>query len=80
METKNNHDLLSLIKITPNMEYWGGGDLAFAHICHNIYIYIYISKRVKKGSKTKTKVKGKRHTMASIHLFVSISFFKLRFD
>jgi hypothetical protein len=40
METTNIYDFLhflSLIKIKPNMNF--GGDLAFAHICHNIYIY-----------------------------------------
>jgi hypothetical protein len=31
--------LLNLIKIRPNMDF--GGDLAFAHICHNIYIVFF---------------------------------------
>jgi hypothetical protein len=40
METINIYNflhLLSLIKIKPNMDF--GEDLAFAHICHNLFIY-----------------------------------------
>ncbi len=33
--------LLSLIKIRPNMDY--GGDLAFAHICHNTFSFFFFS-------------------------------------
>jgi hypothetical protein len=41
METTNIYDflhLLSLIKIIPNMDC--GGDLAFAHICHNTLFFL----------------------------------------
>jgi hypothetical protein len=79
METTNIYDflhLLSLIKIRSNMDF--GGDLAFAHICHNTFFFsFFFSKRVQIGSQAKTKVISKRHTMASIHLFVS-SFFQVR--
>jgi hypothetical protein len=69
---------LSLIKITPNMNF--GGNLAFAHICHNTFFSFSLSKRMKKGSQAKIKLRNKRHTMAFIHLFASFSFFKLRFN
>jgi hypothetical protein len=42
METTNIYDilhLLSLITIRHNMIFWG--DLAFAHTCHNIYIFSF---------------------------------------
>jgi hypothetical protein len=52
METTNIYDflhLLSLIKIRPNMDF--GGDLAFAHICHNtLSFFFFFSKRMEKGS------------------------------
>jgi hypothetical protein len=45
-----------------------GGDLEFAHICHNtIFFLFFFSKRVEKRLQEKTKVRGKKHTMASIH-------------
>jgi hypothetical protein len=81
METTNIYDFLhflSLIKIRPNMDF--GGNLAFAHICHNTFFSFFLSKRMEKGSQTKIKLQNKRHTMAFIHLFVSFSFFKLRFN
>jgi hypothetical protein len=65
MEIINIYDflhLLSLSKTKPNMDF--GGDLAFAHICHNIKKKI-LSKRMEKGSQAKTKVSGKKHSMAS---------------
>jgi hypothetical protein len=73
MEIINIYDflyLLRLIKIRSNMDF-GGGDVEFAHICHNIYIYIYIFflKRVEKSLEVETKVRHKKHTMASIHFF-----------
>jgi hypothetical protein len=40
MEITNIYDflhLLSLIKIISNMDF--GGDLAFAHICHNLFLF-----------------------------------------
>jgi hypothetical protein len=40
METTNIYDffhLLGLSKIRPNMNF--GGDLAFAHICHNTFFF-----------------------------------------
>ncbi len=46
MEITNIYDflhLLNLIKIIPNMDF--GGDLAFTYICHNIYIYLFISMK-----------------------------------
>jgi hypothetical protein len=47
METKNIYDflhLLSQIKIRPNTNF--GGDLAFAHICHNTFLFIlFFSQR-----------------------------------
>jgi hypothetical protein len=52
METTNIYDflhLLNLIKIKPNMDF--GGNLAFAHICHNTFLfYFFLSKRMEKGS------------------------------
>jgi hypothetical protein len=89
MEIINIYDflhLLSLIKIRLNMNLGGGGggggDLAFAHICHNTFFLspLFISKRVEKGSQAKTKLRSKKHALDSIHLFVSLSFFKLRFN
>jgi hypothetical protein len=40
-----------------------GGDLAFAHICHNtlFFSFFFLSKRVEKGSQAKTKLKDKKH-------------------
>jgi len=72
MGTTNIYDflhLLSLIEIRPIMHF--GGDLAFAHICHNTFFFpsLFLSKRMEKGSQTKTKVRGKKHIMASIHVF-----------
>ncbi len=86
MEIINIYDflhLLSLIKIRLNMNLGGegGGDLAFAHICHNTFFFpLFISKRMEKGSQAKTKSRNKKHNLDSIHLFVSFSFFKLRFN
>jgi hypothetical protein len=71
--------LLSLIKIRPNIDF--GGDLAFAHICHNKFFFsLFLSKKVEKGSQAKTKLKGKKHIVVSIHLSISFSFFKLGFN
>jgi hypothetical protein len=45
MQTTNIYDflhLLSLIKIRPNMDF--GGDLAFAHICHNTFFFLFFFK------------------------------------
>ncbi len=76
METTNIYDFLqflNLIKIKSNTDF--GGALAFTHICHNTFLFLFLfSKRVGKGSQPKTKVRGKKHTMASINLFVSFNF------
>jgi hypothetical protein len=51
METKTIYDflnLLSLIKIKPNMNF--GGNLAFAHLCHNTSFFLFFLKRLEKGS------------------------------
>jgi hypothetical protein len=74
METTNIYDffhLLGLSKIRPNMNF--GGDLAFAHICHNTF-FLALSKRMEKCSQAKIKVRGKKHTMPSIHLFFHLVF------
>jgi hypothetical protein len=45
MQTTNIYDFLhhlSLIKIKPNMDFWG--DLAFAHICHNLFFYFSLKE------------------------------------
>jgi hypothetical protein len=45
MEIINIYDflrLLGLIKIRPNMDF--GGDLAFAHICHNTFSFSFSFK------------------------------------
>jgi hypothetical protein len=61
METTNIYDflhLLSLIKIRANMNF--GGDLAFAHICHNTFFFLFlISKRVEKVSQAMIEARGK---------------------
>jgi hypothetical protein len=63
------------------MDWGGGGDLAFTKICHDkLFIFLFLSKKVEKGSQAKTKVRGKKHTMPSIHLFFSFSLFKLKFN
>jgi hypothetical protein len=52
METTNIYDflhLLSLITMKPNMDF--GGDLAFAHICHNIFSFFKNSQRKWKAHK-----------------------------
>jgi hypothetical protein len=76
METKNIYDflhLLSQIKIRPNTNF--GGDLVFAHICHNTFLFIlFFFQRVEKGSQAKTNVKGKKHTMVFIHFFLHLIF------
>jgi hypothetical protein len=56
METTNIYDFLhflSLIKI--NMDF--GGDLAFAHICHNTFFFFFFSKENGKDSQAKIKQK-----------------------
>ncbi len=76
MDITNIYDflhLLTLIKIRPNMDF--GGDLAFAHICHNTFSFsFFLSKRVEKGSQAKTKVRGKKHIVASIHFIFHLVF------
>jgi len=77
METTNIHDflhLLNLIKIGLDMDF--GGGIWPLHIYATIHCF-FLSKMVEKGSQAKTKVRGKKHTIASIHLFFSFSFFKL---
>jgi hypothetical protein len=71
MEITNIYDffhLLSVIKIRPNMDF--GGDLAFAHICHNAFFFSLFF----------LKESGERFTMATIYLFISFNFFKLGFN
>jgi hypothetical protein len=47
METTNIYDFFapfSLIKIRPNMDF--GGNLSFAHICHNTFsFFLFFSQR-----------------------------------
>jgi len=60
METTNIYDylhLLSLIKIRPNMD-WGGGDLAFAHICLNTFFSSFSLKE--SGERLTSKDQTKR--------------------
>jgi len=77
METTNIYDflqLLSLIKIRLNMDLGGGG---FGTI--HFSFYFVISNKMEKGLETKTKVKGKKHTQASVLSFL-FDFFKLGFN
>jgi hypothetical protein len=74
METKSIYDflhLLGLIKIRPNMDY--GGDLAF-HIRHNTFFSFFFFSQSGESSQAKTKVRGKKHIVASIHLFFHFVF------
>jgi hypothetical protein len=73
--------LLSLIKIRPNMDFLGGFDI-FTYMPQYPFFFFFFSfsKKVEKGSQAKTKVRGKKHTLASIHLFFSFSFLKLGFN
>jgi len=64
---------LSLIKIRPNMDF--GGDLAFAHIYHNTFLFSFYFKENGEDSQTKTKLRVKRHIIVFIHLFVLFLFF-----
>jgi hypothetical protein len=73
VHTTNIHDflhLLSVIKIIYNVKF--GGNLAFTHPCHKTH-----SKKIFQGEWIKPHVdrlnRGKRHTMVSIHLFVSFN-------
>jgi hypothetical protein len=73
METINIYDflhLLSLIKIRHNMNF--GEILAFAHICHKT-LFFFFQGEWKNTHVDKLKQIGERHTMTSIHLFVSLS-------
>jgi hypothetical protein len=59
MEIINIYDflrLLSLIKIRLNMDF--GGDLAFAHICHNIFSFLFSFKE--SGERLISKDQSKR--------------------
>jgi len=81
MGATNIYDFLnfvSLIKNRPNVDF--GGNLTFAHICHNIFFSFFFSKKMEKGPQTNIKLRSQRHTMAFIHLFISFSFFKLKFN
>jgi hypothetical protein len=60
--------LLSLIKIRRNMNF--GEILTFAHICHKTLFFLVFSSQ---GEWKNTHVIGKKHTMVSIHLFVSLN-------
>jgi hypothetical protein len=60
METTNIYDflhLLSLIKIRPNMDF--GGNLAFAHICHNTFSFFFFSLK-ESGERLTSKDQSKR--------------------
>ncbi len=53
-----------------------GGNLAFAHICHNTFFFFFsLNKNGGRLTQAKIKLRNKIHTMAFIHLFVSFSFF-----
>jgi hypothetical protein len=81
METTNIYDflhLLSLIKTRPIMDF--GVDLAFSHLFHNKFLFFLFFIKENGEARTKTKLRGKRHNMASIDLFISFSFFKLMFN
>jgi hypothetical protein len=59
METINIYDflhLLSLVKIKPNMDF--GGDLAFAHVCHNTFFFSFSLKN--SGERLISKYQSKR--------------------
>jgi hypothetical protein len=64
--------LLSLIKIIYNVNF--GGNLAFAHPCHKTHSFF---KELFQGEWRKPHLdrlnRGKIHTIASIHLFVSFN-------
>jgi len=80
METTNIYDflqLLSLIKIRLNMDLGGPGGGEFGTI--HFSFYFVISNKMEKGLETKTKVKGKKHTQASVLSFL-FDFFKLGFN
>jgi len=76
MEKTNIYDFLhflSLIKIKPNMDF--GGKLTFEHIWHKTLSFSF-SFFVKESGKRFILInqkKGKKHTMVSIHLFVSLN-------
>jgi hypothetical protein len=74
METTNIYDilhLLSLNQIRLNIDF--GGGIWHLHIYTTIHFFnLFISKRVGKGPQAKTKVRGKKHTVASIQLFFFI--------
>jgi hypothetical protein len=83
METTNIYDylhLLNLIKIRPNMDWGGGGFGICTYMSEYFFFPPFLLKKVEKGLQANTKLRGKKHTMAFIHLFVSFSFFKLGFN
>jgi len=84
METINIYDLLhllSLIKIRPNMICGGGGWFGiWTYTSQYGFFPFFLSKRMEKGSQAKTKLRGKKHTVVVIHLFVSFSFFRWSFN
>jgi hypothetical protein len=51
----------------------GDGDLAFAHICHNTFYFIFSLKKNGEWLTSKTKGRCKKNIMASI-LYFSIIF------
>jgi hypothetical protein len=78
METINIYDFLHLLSF--NMAFGGGFGICTYMSQYILFFYFFLSKRLGKGLEAKTKLKGKRHILASIHLFVSFSFFKLGFN
>jgi hypothetical protein len=80
MEITNIYDflhLLSLIKINPNMDFGGGFGIS---TYMSQYFFFFPPQRQWEGSQANIELRGKKHIMASIHLFVSFSFFKLGFN
>jgi hypothetical protein len=63
---------------------WGGGFGIYTYMSRYIYIYIYIYpfslKENGERLTNKDQLRGKKHVMPSIHLFVSFIFFKLGFN
>jgi hypothetical protein len=60
---------------------FGGGFGIYTYMPQYFFFFLlFLSKKMEKGLEAKTKVRGKTHIVASIYLFLSFNFFKLRFN